>query len=231
MIKIIAKRFYDTRFPDASLVLLNGSWAKNSANEDSDIDLLIIDPNMSDVLFEGVFFDSFLIDFCALSYNDVEKLFNSSIRYRSAPIPHQVVDSILILGNNDQADGIRNIARTVIDKGPAELSDAELGDLRWQLSTLLVELKHVSSNELPAMSAQCYILLAKTMLAFNRIWQGERKSLHRNMSKSLPEITERLDASLVASCNGDLEPLLDLGQEILQDIGGSIRTYTERYTL
>ena len=40
-----------------------------------------------------------------------------------------------------------------------------------------------------------------------------------------------LDAALVTACSGDPVPLLELGKEVLQQLGGSLRTYRETYAL
>lgn len=224
-------RFQQTRFPHATLVLLTGSWATNSAHGDSDIDLFILDPTRSDVLFEGVEFESFLFDVCAVSPDQMNTLFECSIPHRSGPTIHQLMTHHVIVGTPEQAAAVHKLAHTVITTGPAELSPEERDELRWKLSTLLVELQHVGPEELPALSAQCFCLMAKALLAVNRHWQGEGKSLHRLLAHAFPELTERLDAALAAACAGNPGPLSEFGQEVLHQIGGSLRTYTERYSL
>lgn len=227
----LALRFQKTRFPQATLVLLAGSWATNSAHGDSDIDLFILDPTRPDVLFEGVLFESCLFDVCAVSPDQVNALFQASIPHRSGPTIHQLMTHHVVAGDHEEAAAIIELARTVVTTGPAELPPEERDELRWQLSTWLVELRHAAPHELPALSAQCYCLLAKALLSANRQWQGEGKSLHRLLALAFPELAERLDAALVAACNGNRAPLFGLGQELLQQIGGPLRTYKETYKL
>lgn len=226
----LALRFQQSHFPHATLVLLTGSWATNSAHDDSDIDLFILDPTRSDVLFEGVLFGSWLFDVCAVSPDQVNALFQCSIQYRSGPTIHQLMAHQVIAGTADDAAAIVDLARTVIATGPTELPPEERDDFRWKVSTQLVELQHVAPHELPGLSAQCYCLLAKALLALNRQWQGEGKSLHRLIARAFPELTERLDAALITACSGDPAPLLGVGQEVLEEIGGSLRTFRETYT-
>jgi hypothetical protein len=227
----LALRFQQTHFPHSTLVLLTGSWATSSAHGDSDIDLFILDPTRPDVLFEGVLFESCLFDVCVVSPDQVNALFQGSIPYRSGPMIHQLMTHHIIAGDHENAAAVLELARTVVTTGPAELSPEERDELRWQLSTQLVELRHVAPHELPALSAQCYCLLAKALLAVNRQWQGEGKSLHRLLGLAFPELAERLDAALVTACNGNLAPLFGMGQELLQQIGGPLRTYRETYKL
>lgn len=226
-----ALRFHQGHFPHATLVLLTGSWATGSANDDSDIDLFILDPTRSDVLFEGIEFESLLFDVCAVSPDQVHALFQCSIPYHSGPVIHQLMAHHVVAGTAEDAAAILKLARTVVETGPAELSPEERDELRWQVSTQLVELQHVAPHELPALSAQCYCLLAKALLAANCQWQGEGKSLHRLLAPAFPELTERLDGALATACSGNTAPLLELGQEILRQLGGSLRTYRETYTV
>jgi predicted nucleotidyltransferase len=92
-------RYSDACFPDASLVLLCGSWARCAAHDDSDLDVVVLDPGMTDVLFQSVTFESWLIEVCALSPARVADLFSAGRQHRSAPVPHQVVDAIVVRGD------------------------------------------------------------------------------------------------------------------------------------
>jgi hypothetical protein len=149
-----ALRFQQSHFPHATLVLLTGSWVTGSAYDDSDVDLFILDPTRSNVLFEGIVFESLLFDVCAVSPDQVNALFQCSIPYRSGPVIHQLLAHYVVSGTVEDAAAIANLARTVVDTGPAELSPEERDELRWQVSTQLVELRHVAPHELPALSAQ-----------------------------------------------------------------------------
>lgn len=230
-VRDLALRFQQTHFPNATLVLLTGSWAMNSARGDSDIDLFMLDPTRPDVLFEGVLFESCLFDVCVVRPDQLDALFRASVSHRSGPTVHQVMRHRVIAGSPEQAGKVVERARTVVETGPAELLAEERDELRWQLSTQLAEFGHVAAHELPSLSARCYCLLARTHLAVNRRWQGEGKSLHRLLVLACPEVAARLDAALVAACSGEPAALLQLGRGLLADMGGPLRTYRETYTL
>ena len=114
----VVRQYCDSTYPGAILVLLCGSWARNQAHDDSDLDVLVLDPSMGDLLFEGVLFDSWLIEVCALSPERVESFFRSSAEHRSAPVPHQVVDGLMVRGDKAVAEEVKATALRVLNDGP-----------------------------------------------------------------------------------------------------------------
>ncbi|MCB0061949.1 MAG: nucleotidyltransferase domain-containing protein, partial [Caldilineaceae bacterium] len=48
-----ARRYCAEHYPNAKLVLLCGSWARGTAHGDSDIDIVVLNPGMSELVFEG----------------------------------------------------------------------------------------------------------------------------------------------------------------------------------
>ena len=224
-----ARRYCAAHYPDAELVLLCGSWARGTAHSDSDIDIVVLDPGVSELIFEGVTFESWLLEVCALSPEGVSGLFDAARRNRSAPVPHQVLDAVLVLGDEATAQRVKDKARRVLREGPEPLSEEERLELRWSLTTLLLDLQHSDSAEIPALAAQCHTDLAKAALDAAGAWRGERKTLRNALAQILPEVTERLDEGLRRACQGDPDPLLVTGREILRSLGGELRTYVERY--
>ena len=48
------ERYCDANYPEAALAFLCGSHARRTARDDSDVDLVILDPGTESVLFQGV---------------------------------------------------------------------------------------------------------------------------------------------------------------------------------
>lgn len=225
----IARRFVAARFPTAALVLLCGSWARGDAHEDSDLDLFIVDATVPDLLFEGLCFEEMCIEVCALAPQRVEPFFTRSAQHRSAPVPRQVLDGLVVHGERRYAAQLKNRAQQILSAGPQALDETELLDLRWRLTALLNDLAHVPIDEVPALAAQCHTQLALAAIDRERGWRGERKTLRRALAEVAPDLVGRLDEGLVAACGGDRQPLLTMGRELLAKLGGAQRTYLERY--
>lgn len=224
-----ARRFAEQRFPRASLVLLCGSWARGCAHEDSDLDVIVLDSEMDAILFEGVHFESWLVEVCALPPDRIDAFFRGSSQYRSAPVPRQALDGILVVGDRAAATQLKDLAREVLEQGPHPMDEKEALDLRWNLTCLLADLAHVADDEVVALAAQCHSQLALAALDSARAWKAERKGLRRALVEIAPALGERLDDALRAAVQGNRLPLLQTGHEILEALGGSRRTYVERF--
>jgi len=132
-----SRRFVVLRFPSALVAFLGGSWAKGTAREGSDLDLCVIDPTATDVFFEATHFEDWIVDVCAIPPAYAEHFFRNSARYRSAPIPNQLTDAIVILGDQELAEKIQREATEALSDGPIALSEKEILDLRWELTALM----------------------------------------------------------------------------------------------
>lgn len=224
-----ARRFSRVRFPGASLTMLCGSCARGRAHSDSDLDLIVLDAGLDEILCEGVVFESWIVEVCALPPRRVESFFRACAEYRTAPIPKQALDGIVVLGDAAAAEHLQAIAKEVLDRGPQALSENEALDLRWNLTCLLTDLSHVAQDDVLAVAAQCHTQLAQAVIDRARAWRGGRKALRAALLEIAPAIAEELDAGLRAACRGDRLPLLQTGLQILETLGGNQRTYVERY--
>jgi predicted nucleotidyltransferase len=225
----VATRYCATCYPDAEMVFLCGSWARGTAHEQSDIDLVVLSPTANGLFFEGVSFESWLIEVCVLSIDSLPRLFSSARKNRTAPVLHQLLDALLLVGDDDTGQRVKRMARDALAEGPKPLTVEEMADLRWSLTALLLDLQHGQPEVIPALAAQCYVTFARAALDAAGAWQGERKALRRALVQTAPEIVERLDRGLRDACAGDVSCMRAVGSEILESLGGQLRTYAERY--
>ncbi|MEW6751784.1 MAG: nucleotidyltransferase domain-containing protein [Candidatus Latescibacterota bacterium] len=225
----VAQTFCRARFPAHTVALLGGSWACGCARPGSDLDLLVIDPTVPGLRFEGVEFEGWLVEVCALPPERLEGFFRACADHRSAPVPQQAVESVVLRGDAQAVLAIRQLAGQVLRAGPAPLTQAEAQDLRWNLTALLTDLEHAAPDDLAGVAAQCYARLAEAILASARAWRAERRRLPQALRQAAPDLAQRLETGLLAACQGDRTLLVGVGQEILQRIGGPQRLYAEEY--
>jgi len=72
-----------------------------------------------------VTFEDWLLEVCALSPNSLPRLFDAARRHRSAPVPKQIVEGILVVGDETTAQRVKEDARRVLREGPKPLSAEE----------------------------------------------------------------------------------------------------------
>ncbi len=220
-----ARRFSEEQFPFASLVLLCGSWATGRAHPDSDLDLVVLDESVERVFFEGISYEGWIIEVCAIGLNYVREFFEESAKYRSAPVPIQVVDGIVVKGSSVIAERVRTLAREVTDCGPGLLSDADRSDTQYDITVLRDDLRHASRDALPALAAYAHVRLSRAVLDASGTWRAERKVLRRAVAKVDSGLADRLDEALLSGCSGDAILLVEICDVILERFGGPSRTY------
>ena len=224
-----ARAFAAERYPAASLVFLGGSWASGSDHPDSDLDVVIVDDTAEGVSFEGTTFQGFVVEACVLPSALAAPFFSGSAEHRSAPVPPQVSDGLLVVGNEDSASVIRRSANDAIAAGPKPLSEEEIAELRYELSLLLVDLQHAGPEVLTGVAAFTHVALSKALIDLSRAWRADRKSLRKAVAALDPNFANELDAALIEACAGHRGPIVALCERILGYVGGSQRTYT-RFT-
>lgn len=227
--KRVAERYAAAHFPKALAVLLGGSWARGEAHADSDLDIVILDETVDRVLFEGVQFEDWIVDVCALNPGHAQVFFDDSARYRDAPIPRQVVDAIVVAGDPSLVERIRELAVDALNRGPEPLSESERIDARFYLTLLRQDLVHASPEALPALAAYAHVQLSKAALDAGRRWRAERKNLRRAVVDLDPGLAKDLDEALAEAVGGRSGPMVELCTRVLSLLGGPLRTY-ERFS-
>lgn len=159
--------------------------------------MVIVDETADSVSFEGTTFGGFVVEACVLPSTIAQSFFKGSAEHCSAPVPPQVVDGLLVVGDERLASAIRRSAEDALAAGPKPLSEEEIGELRYELSLLLVDLHHVAPEALTALAAFAHVALSRAVLDLNRAWRADRKSLRKAVATigpiSLPATIGRLN--------------------------------------
>jgi predicted nucleotidyltransferase len=227
----LARRFADATHPRAAAVFLGGSWARGTAHERSDIDVVIFDDTEEAVSFEGLQFEGVVVEVCSMPTRAAETLFAKSIKRRSPIIPDQVANGLLVKGEPAEADAMRALAAKFLADGPPALSESAREDLRFEITVLREDIERASGPELAALAALAYGDLARAVLDVTGAWRTARKSRLRGLLASAdPYFCDRLDRALAAAVHGENGPMVEACTEILGRLGGPQRTYS-RFTV
>lgn len=221
-----AREFAVEKYPAASMIFLGGSWAAGSAHVESDLDVVIVDDTAASVSFEGTTYGGFVVEACVLPSTVAETFFNRSAERRSAPVPPQVANGLLVVGEERLASAIRRSAEDALAAGPNPLSEEEIGELRYELSLLLVDLRHATPGALTALAAFAHVALSRAVLDLNRAWRTDRKSLRQAVATLDPHFANQLDAALIEAGKGHGGPMVAICEQVLESLGGPKRTYT-----
>ena len=220
-----AHKYLNKKHPNAEAAFLCGSWAKGTAHENSDIDIIVIDPRLDDVFFEGCEFGGWIIEICSFPESLAQQFFSKSSKSRSAPVPAQLLHGVQIMGEQTIGKTIKQYAADAISKGPTPYTSEELAELRWELTMLLTDLKNDPGQNIISLAALCHSKFSLAILNISGNWRADRKMLSKSLNSHDPVIKISLDQALIEACNGNKQPLVEIGEDVLERLGGPLRTY------
>jgi predicted nucleotidyltransferase len=220
-----SRHFVIDKFPHAIVAFLGGSWARGQAHIGSDLDICVVDAKLPKLFFEGLTFENWIIDLCAIPQERVPSFLFDAARYRSAPIPNQIIDALVIYGDPKIGADIKNQAMEVISRGPSPLTPTERTNLQWELTVLVENLRHASSELVISLAAMCHTRLGSAILDIAGTWRADRKALPHTLRSIDPKFSDRLDQALRLACTGKATEMIEIGYEVLSRLGGPLRTY------
>lgn len=226
----VVRRYTNSAYPEASLILLCGSWSRNVANEDSDIDILVLDPNTSTYVFTCVEFESWLLEICVVSPKNFDDYIQHDIRRRDSTISSMYAHGIVIHGEDAFVKEIKSKAQTILSSSFPPLTEREKKNLSRRLTVLLKDLRNSAPLGIPALAAQCHTALANAVIDIEGGWRGEEKTLRPALAKVDPLMADKLDEGLILACQGDTSILIKLSEQVIDRLGGEVRTYFVEYS-
>jgi predicted nucleotidyltransferase len=227
--KEIVQRYISSTYPKATLVLLCGSWSRNAANEDSDIDVFILDPDTSTYVFTCLEFESWLLELCIVSPENFDNYIQHDTRRRDCTVSTMITQGVVIHGDDEIVQKVKSKAQKIVDNGPAPITDEEIMQHQKELTVLLKDLRNSSAVEIPALAALCHTALANAIIDNKGGWRGDQKTLRPALAKLDPDLATRLDEGLIHACQGNRTTLVELCQEVIENLGGEVRTYFVEY--
>jgi hypothetical protein len=143
---------------------------------------------------------------------------------RRSPLLHMCGRGTLLADVDGTATRIQEDARARLDAGPAPMSATELEDRRYGLSGLLDDLAGVQDpGELVFIATRLLTAATELVLLTRRTWLGTGKWLVRQLRQIDAALAGRLlSAYRVAVSSNRREPLQQVAQEILDEVGGRL---------
>jgi predicted nucleotidyltransferase len=214
--------FVDFYFPECDLAMLAGSAVHGTATAASDLDIVVITPR-EDVPRWATFREfGWPIEVFAHTLDSYPAAFAAGAKKRWPLLPLLCRDGMVLRDRADLALRIKDEAQTLLDQGPAPLSEEEINKRRFTLTWLLEDLEGVSDPvEVLLMAGSVTHRAATFLLEYHRRWLGHGKWLARELRRFDPERAEQLTQAVEAlRRDGDKEPLVRFGDAVLQLVGG-----------
>lgn len=217
-----ARAFIESRFPEADVAIVAGSFTRGEDTSTSDLDLVIVTRRA-----EGPFRASFRafgwpIEAFVHTQESYRRYFDSDARRRIPTLAAICSDGIVLRDVSGIAERIRNEAIDLIAAGPRTLTDAEREDLRYGLTDVLDDLDGTMDRaEGLFIAHEVAEASARLLLLVNNRWVGRGKWMVRALRRFDQQAAQRLDAALLTYYRAeDKAALIAFAASTLELAGG-----------
>ena len=219
----ITREIFERRYPEASVIFLAGSVVRGDSTPFSDLDLVVIFDKLptayrESYLFQGIPIEAFVHDPETLNYFLYEIDRPSGI----PSLAQMILEGIEIPKPNDLSRSLKQLATTVMQLRPPELSEEDVRKLRYNLTSLVDDIRQPrSKDELVASGAELYETLANFYLRTNGLWSANGKSIPRFLRKANADLCLRYTTAFdELFVHGRTEKVIALVEEIIGPRGG-----------
>ena len=129
--------FIDKYFPQCYLSILAGSTVRGESTTTSDLDIVIIDVNLTNCYRESFYEFGWPIEAFVHNKESLIKWIEKDILRRKPSMPNMICEGVLITGNNEYLNELKAFSSNIINEGPKPYSIEEDLTERYFITDLL----------------------------------------------------------------------------------------------
>jgi hypothetical protein len=219
----VAKDLLETRYQGADCVFVAGSVGRGEASAYSDLDLIVLYPDVSHAYRESFTHKGWPVE---ASVHDLETLryflYKVERPEASASLAEMVKEGFEVPQGTSRSAQAKIMASEVLADGPPTLSEEECDEWRYRLSALIDDIREPRSrHELMAAAALAYGELARFHLRMNLKWVSHGKSLPRRLRLADGAEARRFEEAFDAVfARGEARGVVALAEDLLKPHGG-----------
>jgi hypothetical protein len=220
----MAGRVLAARYPDADAVWLTGSTARGEATAGSDLDLIVLFPQLQRARRESFTFEGMPVEVFAHDPETLAWALNADIE-AGKPGMHHMVSQGRVLGPRPAAaERLQAGARARLAAGPPPFDREQIDLYRYHITDRLIDLRDPRDPaEVMAIGVWLYLSLADLMLRSRGRWAGTGKWIPRHLAAVDPALAQRFSAAFEALfARQDAAPLMALAEAELALHGGPL---------
>ncbi|SDC37499.1 nucleotidyltransferase domain-containing protein [Geotoga petraea] len=218
-----AKKFVEYYFPKAQAAMLAGSVARQEYNDNSDLNIIVITDEVDTPYRQSYAEFGWNIEAFVFNNKNYMDFFEKDARRKRPSLPNMILESI-ILKDNQIINIMKKQAKSLLKKGPEELTLDEIRDFRYEITNLLDDFEGEEDyfKNLFTVSELIEKLKQFTLLV-NGYWDSKGKY----NAKALKNFDEQIaDIFLMAMeeyyKNENKDVLISLTNDILNIKGGKL---------
>lgn len=219
----VVRELFDSRYKGADSILLAGSVVRGEASAHSDLDLVVIYPQVETAYREsfsamGWPVEAFVHDLETLKYF----LFEVDRPEGTATLSEMIREGLEIPGPTERSAIAKQCAVDILTGGPPELTSEQVEDRRYGLSELIDDLREPRSrSELYATGSRLYNELGDFFCRYHRSWSASGKGLIKRIKARDATLARRYTESFDRLfATGDASAVVQIATDILQPSGG-----------
>lgn len=193
-VMLIAKDIVANKYPESAVSFLAGSYIYGHNTSSSDLDLVVLFDKVPTAYRESFIYSGFPVE--AFVHDEETLLYffkEVDIKSGVPALPIMVADGLIISGDNDLANKLKNYSTELINQGPPKLNQEEKEQLSYEIGDLMEDIRSPRNRQELIISATTLLpRVINYYLRINQQWSGEGKSLVRALEKYDPNLTESL---------------------------------------
>lgn len=217
-----AKRLLEQKFPHFSVAFVAGSFNRGEETATSDIDLVVVLPEVEQAWRESVKFEGWPVELLVHDKETLKYFFYEMDAKDGIPsLAQMVLEGPAIPEGSPKATELKTMAKSLLDAEPAPLSDDEKKNQRYAISDLLDDLKDPRTTfEGLATVAKLHGMLAFFLFRSKGTWAAGTKHIPRRIQRLYPDFYPRWESAFTQGFAGKFPPVIQLAEEILKENGG-----------
>ncbi|WP_353894055.1 nucleotidyltransferase domain-containing protein [Proteinivorax hydrogeniformans] len=219
---IAARKFVQESYPDCQLAILAGSVVRGEGNENSDLDIVIINKTEPSPYRKSLIYDKWPIEVFVYDDKSFDTFCDIGVQKARPFLMSMIVEGIPIVDTKKNVNVLKREFEDVIKKGPKPLSDDEIKEYRLKITEMVEDLKGSSDHfESTFIVNRLSFLLSEFVMRLNRHWIGEGKWMHRELIEFDSKYAERFNRAFASFySNKDKDRLIEFVEENLASVGG-----------
>ncbi|WP_051468267.1 hypothetical protein [Actinomadura oligospora] len=206
-------------FGDALTVIVGGSALTERRTPMSDLDMVVVTETRERPVRRSLGWEGWPVETLIHDEETLAAYCDNNLARRWPGIPRLIADGVIVRDRDGLGARLQEEMRDRLAQGPAEATQAELDEARYEVTDLLDDLAGTwDQAEIAFIIARLMTKAAQLALLTGRHWQGTGKWLLRELHDHDPNLADRLVGGL-----HDPVRLNVTVREILDRAGGRLR--------
>ncbi|MBO1580518.1 nucleotidyltransferase domain-containing protein [Bacillus sp. XF8] len=219
-----AQKIIESQFLNCDVALLGGSVARGEETKTSDLDIVIIDSNLSKCYRESFMSNGWPVEVFVHNFTTYKEYFKSDCKRGKPTLPQLVSEGIILKGELETVTSLKQEAQQLIDQGPEKWSEGLIRQKRYFLTDALDDFIGATKRDEELFIANLLAdLVHEFVLRVNGQWVGNSKWFIRVLRKYDSSFAEQfVEAFDHFYRTGEKKKLIAFVEKTLENYGGRL---------